>query len=191
MLTPLPGASLRDTLTAAFGDEAEAAWLIARGSVWVNGVRVRDPELRLPADATVVVQRPPDGVYRDPVVTPGMILYEDDDLIALDKPTDTYVEATPWDAEGHLRAALARFLEARDGSAPPLHLAHRLDRDTSGVLLLSKAPDVNAALQRAFHEKNGAENLSGALRRATRLRRDRDRNRSWTWTWRPLSGFSA
>lgn len=148
----IPGALLRDALTAAFGDEAEAAWLIVRGGVWVNGVRVRDPELHLPADATVVVQRPPDGVYRDPVVTPAMILYEDDDLIALDKPTDTYVEATPWDAEGHLRAALARFLEARDGSAPPLHLAHRLDRDTSGVLLLSKTPDVNAALQRAFHE---------------------------------------
>lgn len=146
-----PGSSLRDALAAALGDVAEAAWLIARGGVWVNGVRVRDPEAPLPADAAIVVQRPPDGVYRDPVVTPEMILYEDDDLIALDKPAGAYVEATPWDAEGHARAALARFLAARDGSAPPLHLAHRLDRDTSGVLLLSKAPDVNAALQRVFH----------------------------------------
>ncbi|MCS7288645.1 MAG: RluA family pseudouridine synthase [Roseiflexus sp.] len=147
-----PGSSLRDALTAVLGDAAEAARLIARGSVWVNGVRVRDPEMQLPADAAIVVQRPPDGVYRNPIVTPEMILYEDDDLIALDKPVNTYVEATPWDAEGHLRAALARFLAARDGSAPPLHLAHRLDRDTSGVLLLSKTPDVNAALQRAFRE---------------------------------------
>jgi 23S rRNA pseudouridine1911/1915/1917 synthase len=147
-----PGALLRDALTAALDDEGEAVWLIMRGGVWVNGRRVRDPDRPLPANATVVVQRPPDGVYRDPVVTPGMILYEDDDLIALDKPTCAYVEATPWDAEGHLRAALAHFLEARDGSAPPLHLAHRLDRDTSGVLLLSKMPDVNAGLQRAFRE---------------------------------------
>lgn len=147
-----PGVSLRDALIAALGGEGEAAWLIARGGVWVNGRRVRDPDVRLPVDATVVVQRPPDGIYRDPVVTSAMILYEDADLIALDKPIDTYVEATPWDAEGHLRAALAHFLEVRDGSAPPLHLAHRLDRDTSGVLLLSKAPDVNAALQRAFRE---------------------------------------
>jgi len=150
--TTHPDESLRNALAAVLGDATEAAWLIARGGVWVNGVRRRDPDMRLPADATIVVQRPPDGGYREPIVTPEMILYEDDDLIALDKPIDAYVEATPWDAEGHLRAALARFLEARDGSAPPLHLAHRLDRDTSGVLLLSKTPDVNAALQRIFQE---------------------------------------
>lgn len=147
-----PDVSLRSVLASIPGNEANAVDLIARGGVWVNGVRVRDPEMRLPAGATIIVQRPPDGVYRDPVVTQEMILYEDDDLIALDKPVGAYVEATPWDAEGHLRAALARFLETRDGSAPPLHLAHRLDRDTSGVLLLSKTPDVNAALQRTFHE---------------------------------------
>jgi 23S rRNA pseudouridine1911/1915/1917 synthase len=143
---------LCDALTAALGDATEASWLIARGGVWVDGVRVRDPVMRLPADATIVVQRPPDGIYRKPVVTSEMILYEDDDLIALNKPTDAYVEATPWDAEGHLRAALARFLAMRDGDAPSLHLAHRLDRDTSGVLLVSKTPDVNAALQRMFRD---------------------------------------
>jgi len=147
-----PGALLCDALTAALGDATEASWLIARGGVWVDGVRVRDPVMRLPADATIVVQRPPDGIYRKPVVTSEMILYEDDDLIALNKPTDAYVEATPWDAEGHLRAALARFLAMRDGDAPSLHLAHRLDRDTSGVLLVSKTPDVNAALQRMFRD---------------------------------------
>ena len=147
-----PGALLCDALTAALGDATEAARLIARGGVWVDGVRVRDPVMRLPADATIVVQRPPDGIYRKPVVTSEMILYEDDDLIALNKPTDAYVEATPWDAEGHLRAALARFLAMRDGDAPSLHLAHRLDRDTSGVLLVSKTPDVNAALQRMFRD---------------------------------------
>ncbi len=150
--TTSPGALLCDALTAALGDATEALWLIMRGGVWVDGVRVRDPGMRLAADATIVVQRPPDGIYREPVVTPEMILYEDDDLIALNKPTDAYVEATPWDAEGHLRAALARFLALRDGAAPPLHLAHRLDRDTSGVLLISKTPDVNAALQRMFRD---------------------------------------
>lgn len=146
------GASVGDALTNALGNATEALWLIVRGGVWVDGVRVRDPDMRLSADATVVVQRPPDGIYREPVVTPEMILYEDDDLIALNKPINTYVEATPWDAEGHLRAALARFLAVRDGAAPPLHLAHRLDRDTSGVLLISKTPTINAALQRTFQD---------------------------------------
>lgn len=138
-------------LVATALDNADAAsWLIQRGGVWVGGRRVRDPAAVVVAGATVVIQRPPDGRYRDPIVIPARILYEDDDLIAIDKPPGDYVEATPWDAEGHLRAALARFLLARDGVTPLLHLAHRLDRDTSGVLLLSKAPAVNGALQHIF-----------------------------------------
>lgn len=138
-------------LVATALDNADtASWLIQRGGVWVGGRRVRDSAAVVAAGATVVIQRPPDGRYRDPIVIPARILYEDDDLIAFDKPPGDYVEATPWDAEGHLRAALARFLHSRDGVTPVLHLAHRLDRDTSGVLLLSKAPAVNGALQQAF-----------------------------------------
>ncbi|NWG20442.1 MAG: RluA family pseudouridine synthase [Chloroflexi bacterium] len=151
--TTVDHVSLHALLAAESGDAAEAARLIARGGVWVNSMRVRDPAMHLPAGATVVVKRPPGGIYRDPVVTAEMILYEDADLIALNKPPGEYVEATPWDADGHLRAALARFLAWRDhGPPPPLHPAHRLDRDTSGVWLLSKTPDANAALHRAFHD---------------------------------------
>jgi 23S rRNA pseudouridine1911/1915/1917 synthase len=68
----------------------------------------------------------------------------------LHKRAGCYVSATPWDAHGNLLAALGRFLSARDGLAPPLHLAHRLDRDTTGLLLFSKDPAVNAPLQAAF-----------------------------------------
>jgi 23S rRNA pseudouridine1911/1915/1917 synthase len=49
-------------------------------------------------------------------------------------------------------SAARQFLAARDGNAPSLHLAHQLDRDTSGVLVLSKDPRANAPLQRAFLE---------------------------------------
>jgi 23S rRNA pseudouridine1911/1915/1917 synthase len=89
------------------------------------------------------------------MVDPAWIVYEDDDLLALNKPPGCYVDEAPWDAEGNLHVALARFLAARDGNAgatelPKLHPAHRLDRDTTGVLLFSLNPAVNAALQRAF-----------------------------------------
>jgi 23S rRNA pseudouridine1911/1915/1917 synthase len=49
-----------------------------------------------------------------------------------------------------LHAALTRFVAGRDGGAPRLHLAHRLDRDTTGVLLVSKNPAINPAIQRGF-----------------------------------------
>lgn len=149
------GISLLSFLITSLGDREMASWLIERGGVWVDGVRQSNRLALLNAGETVMVHHPPNGRYREPIVTPAMILYEDDDLIALNKPAGDYVEATPWDAEGHLRGALIRFLAARDQGEenPRLHLAHRLDRDTSGVLLFSKQSAVNAALQQAFQNR--------------------------------------
>src|SRR6266508_4180114 len=78
------------------------------------------------------------GAYPDIYASAEQIIYEDDDLLALNKPAGVYVDSTPWDAEGNYHAALVRFIAARDGVAPTLHLAHRLDRDTTGVLLVTK-----------------------------------------------------
>src|SRR5262245_4950780 len=145
------GRALLEVVAAALGgDQAAAARLIARGGLWVDGARLHDADVLARVGAEVAIHRPASGSYAEVVVTPAQILYEDADLIALDKPPGTYVDSTPWDAEGNLHAALGRFLSARDGAAPRLHLAHRLDRDTTGVLLSSCNPEVNRALQLAF-----------------------------------------
>lgn len=77
------------------------------------------------------------------------IIYRDKWLIAINKPVGTYVDATPWDADNHLRTALARVLALQD-YYPTLHPAHRLDRDTTGVLLFTHHPHANANLQKMF-----------------------------------------
>jgi 23S rRNA pseudouridine1911/1915/1917 synthase len=51
---------------------------------------------------------------------------------------------------GNALAAAGRYLERRDGAAPPLHLAHQLDRDTTGLLLISKSARANGPLTAAF-----------------------------------------
>lgn len=122
----------------------------ARGGAWLDGRRLADPGARLAAGATLTLRLPPGGAYAEVRIEPGDIAYEDEWLIALHKAAGWYVGATPWDLQGNALAALGRHLAARDGAAPPLHLAHQLDRDTSGVLLVSKAPAANAALQAAF-----------------------------------------
>ncbi len=98
----------------------------------------------------IALQRPLAGSYPDVVFSADMILYEDEDVLALNKPPGVYVDSTPWDAEGNLHAALTRFIAERDGAPRKLHLAHRLDRDTTGVLLVSKNPAINPAIQRGF-----------------------------------------
>jgi 23S rRNA pseudouridine1911/1915/1917 synthase len=121
-----------------------------RGGVWLDGQRVLDPQTPVAAGTQLVLRLPPGGIYREVELTAGEIAFEDEWLIVLHKRAGCYVSATPWDVHGTLLAALGRFLTARDGVVPSLHLAHRLDRDTTGLLLFSKHPAANAPLQAAF-----------------------------------------
>jgi 23S rRNA pseudouridine1911/1915/1917 synthase len=128
----------------------EGARVVARGGAWLDGRRVTDPDARGGAGATLTLRRPPGGVYAELELSAGDIAYEDEWLLALHKGMGWYVGATPWDIVGNALAALARYLYARDGQAPPLHLAHQLDRDTTGILLISRSPLANGPLTAAF-----------------------------------------
>ena len=86
------------------------------------------------------------------------ILYEDDDLLVIDKPTGLLVIPDRWDASKPTVVKLARaYLQARadaEGTLaaepPRVWVVHRLDRDTSGVLILAKSNRAHAALSRQF-----------------------------------------
>lgn len=142
------GATVASLAEALAGEAGRIA--AERGGAWVDGRRARDPGERPGAGSMLTLRLPPAGGYAEVDLRPAHIAYEDEWLMALHKEAGWYVGPTPWDVVGNLLAALGRYLAARDGAAPPLHLAHRLDRDTSGVLLVSKAPAANAALQAAF-----------------------------------------
>jgi 23S rRNA pseudouridine1911/1915/1917 synthase len=130
-------------------DRVAARALIERGAAWLDQHRRQDPAHPVLAGQQITVHfAPPDA--RRAVVLPGDILYEDQTLLVLNKPPGVYVTMTPWDATRDLLWAAREYLIVRDGSVPNLHLAHRLDRDTSGVLVVSKAPAANAPLQELF-----------------------------------------
>lgn len=124
--------------------------LLAHGGIWLDQQRVQDATRPAPAGALLRLHRPPDGQYATVAITATDICYEDEWLLALNKRAGWYTSATPWDTLGNVRAALTHMLTLRDGVPPRLHLAHQLDRDTSGVLLCTKDPRANAPLQAAF-----------------------------------------
>ena len=65
------------------------------------------------------------------------ILYEDNHLLVVNKPAGLPTQPTLDEARENLYAAVRKFLAARDGVADPyVGLHHRLDRDTSGVMIM-------------------------------------------------------
>ena len=113
--------------------------VVAHGGAWLNGRRVPGTE-RVTSGATLALHLPPNDAYPELVLTPADFAYEDTWLVALHKRAGWYVGATPWDQHGNVLAALARYLLFRDGVTPPLHLAHQLDRDTTGYCCAVKPP---------------------------------------------------
>lgn len=127
--------------------------LIAQGFAKVDGRTVK-PSYRLrPADRRVVVEMPaPVPCLCKPQKLPLDILYHDADLIVVNKPAGMVVHPAP----GHpgstlVNALLDRFgnLSAVGGVQRP-GIVHRLDKDTSGVLVAAKRDDVHISLTRQF-----------------------------------------
>jgi len=140
---------LVDAVARLFESRATALMLIERGGAWIERERVRLPEAMLLPGMRVSVHTPPD--HATPcVLTQEHIIYQDRWLIAINKPAGTYVDATPWDADNHLRQALITLWQSLHGETIILHPAHRLDRDTTGVLLFTRHPHANPAIQRIF-----------------------------------------
>ena len=128
------------------------------GSVYLNGKRIRVASRPLNAGAVVavVLERGKDGAPAAATSTPpptldeGRILFEDRDLIVIDKPAGLPTQATRTDALGHALEMVRRHLLSTTGQEPYLALHQRLDRGTSGALVLIKARRANAGMAAAF-----------------------------------------
>lgn len=128
--------------------EAEAGALIDRGAVYVDGRRCRDgsAKLRAKQKLTVVLEESGAPSLGAPAAPPGLVvLYEDAELIAVDKPAGLPAQPTPGGAPS-LLALVSQRLGREAG------LVHRLDRETSGVTVFGKTPAATTDLARQFRE---------------------------------------
>ncbi len=124
------------------------------GRVRINGTTPAKPASRVALDDQVEIVLPPPPPRRrpQPQEMPLSVLYEDEHLLALDKPPGLVAHPAPGHREGTLiNALLWRAQEWGEGSRPGL--VSRLDRDTSGVLLVAKTPAAHGALARALRQR--------------------------------------
>ncbi len=100
------------------------------------------------------------------------VLYEDDAIIVVNKPPRFPTEPTFVQDRDNLRAAVIRYLHKKTGldkNPPYCGIVHRLDRDTSGVILFSKQRAANAALFNAFDSSRLEEGLASQERAAKKI----------------------
>ncbi len=140
------GLRLDRFLSEPLGSRARAQAQIDAGRVRVDG-RVRPKRHTLSAGEVVVVQAddPPQAAPAAPGVRFG-VAYEDDHLVVVDKPAGLVVHP----ARGHRTGTLAQALAGRAaGGEDPYRagIVHRLDRDTSGLLVVAKSDEVHRALK--------------------------------------------
>lgn len=132
---------------------AEVADLIDFGSVYVQGRIERNPSRKINGGDTISVTFPSRGPNRFFEIDPKRIVYRDSFLLAYDKEAGIPSQQVPSDAYNNVYSALLRFLENEGGPDRYAALHHRLDRETSGLMLFALKQKVNKALGSAFQEK--------------------------------------
>jgi 23S rRNA pseudouridine1911/1915/1917 synthase len=150
-------------------------WL-ERGRVRVNGAVVRRGDAAVGPDDRVELGAPPP----EPIPDPLRLVHEDDDVVVVDKPAGLLTVADAGERERTVYRLLRDWLERRGGGR--IFVVHRLDRETSGLLVFARSPAAKNALQAQFRartpERVYVARVEGAVRAdagtlTSRLRVDR------------------
>ena len=139
--------------------------LILAGRVAIDGATIRDPGHRVNAGGTIMVDVPPaDEAGVGPENIPLKVVFEDDELIVIDKPAGLVVHPAAGNWSGTLvNALIAHCGESLSGVGGVRRpgIVHRLDKDTTGLMVAAKTDHAHRALSRQFADHG----RTGPLRR--------------------------
>jgi 23S rRNA pseudouridine1911/1915/1917 synthase len=149
------GARLDKTLAKRLPDLSRARLqaLISEGQVTRDGATVTDGAAKAQAGVYEIAVPPPVAADPRPEAIPLVVLYEDADLIVVDKPPGMAVHPAPGSETGTLVNALLHHcgasLSGIGGVARP-GIVHRIDKDTSGVMVAAKTDAAHKGLSALF-----------------------------------------
>jgi 23S rRNA pseudouridine1911/1915/1917 synthase len=150
---------LAQRLTALSRSRLKA--LILAGATAINETTVRDPGHRVNAGDTIVLTVPPDAPAEPlPENIPLNVVYEDAALILIDKPKGLVVHPAAGNQSGTLVNALIAHCGASlsgIGGVKRPGIVHRLDKDTTGLMVVAKTDRAHRALAKQFadHGRTG------------------------------------
>ena len=207
----LDRALARDVPEAAHLSRSRLARLLAEGRVRVNGRPAGARDRPAEGDAVEIALPPPEPSDMAPEAIPLAIVHEDADLLVVDKPAGMVVHPAPGAPRGTLVNALLHHLGSDlsgVGGVGRPGIVHRIDKDTSGLLVVAKSDAAHHGLAAQFaahgaHRRyralchgvpdpadprlgglRGAEwEADGTLRLTTRLNRHRTDRQRQAVTW--------
>ena len=131
--------------------KSEARRIIDRGGCAVNSSMVRVASRAVRAGDVIEIGVMEQGRFRELALPPEALLYEDDELIAVNKPAGVNSQRTPYQLKGTLEYWVSEYFR-QQGSSESARVIHRLDRGTSGVMLFPKHKRAAAWLSARFHD---------------------------------------
>ena len=145
------GERLDALLADELGSRSRAQRLIEAGRVTVDGA-VRPKRHRVRAGESIEIDEPPEPAAPAHVDVPFDVAYEDEHLLVVDKPAGVVVHPAP----GHESGTLAQALTGRAAGGEDAWRAgivHRLDRDTSGLMVVAKSEAAHRALKELIERR--------------------------------------
>lgn len=126
------------------------------GFIFVNGEPVKSNYKVKPLDrVSMRLERPPMTLEITPQEMPLEIVYEDDWLLVVNKPAGLVVHPGHGNWDGTLLNGLAWYMRNNpdfDVNDPAIGLVHRIDKDTSGLLVIAKTAEVKSSLGKQFFD---------------------------------------
>lgn len=126
-------------------------WIDA-GQVLVNGARLRPKDKVLGGENVEVRATLPDAVRVEPEQIGLDIVHQDEQVLVIHKPAGLVVHPGAGNAAGTLQNALLHF-DARLAQVPRAGIVHRLDKDTSGLMVVARTLEAHTALVRAIEAR--------------------------------------
>ena len=147
------GTRLDDAIATlcAMISKSEARRIIDRGGCTVNVALVRVASRSVKVGDAIEIGVMEAGRFQELQLPPEVLLYEDTELIAVNKPAGINSQRTPYQLKGTLEYWVSEYFKAQ-GNSEPARVVHRLDRGTSGTMIFPKNRPAAAWLSKQFQE---------------------------------------
>ncbi|MBR9990538.1 MAG: RluA family pseudouridine synthase [Gemmatimonadetes bacterium] len=134
---------------------SRAVQLLEQGRVSVNGVVARKSHRLSDGDVIEIDMPAAEASEIAPESIPLVVVYEDEDLLVIDKPAGLVVHPAPGHSSGTLVNALLHHVQDLSGIGGVLRpgIVHRLDRDTSGLMIVAKNDAAHRTLSSALKRR--------------------------------------